>query len=185
MPAINLARLCRAARLRTLSRAVGDGADRDDCGDGLPYPFICRLALRQRTSAEALAVVNNARRMAGMSYTVGDRAGQSRRSSSANTFVPLGRRPTGPRSPDSRRAGTAPRIKQVLQASAPGITPADLQRLQRDHGPGNLCAHTPQLATLLRLSWPTCRRAIYGSYYGAVARGSMCGIVFRIPDCRL
>jgi len=113
-----------------------------DCGDGLPYPFICRQVLQRKTTADAVAVVGNAQRMAGMSYTMGDRAGElATLVTSANSCRQVEHAPGWTAVAGWQSDERVQRIGELLQETALGTTLADLQRLQRDHGPGNLCAH--------------------------------------------
>jgi isopenicillin-N N-acyltransferase-like protein len=43
-----------------------------DSGQGVPYPFLCRKALAQRSVADAIAAITSARRLSGMNYMLGD-----------------------------------------------------------------------------------------------------------------
>ena len=44
-------------------------------GPGVPYNFLCRMILNQRTTAEAISAVVGVKRMACLNYTVGDKEG--------------------------------------------------------------------------------------------------------------
>jgi len=132
-----------------------------ESGNGLPYPFVCRRALRQKTTLDAIEAVTTVKRMSGMNYTLGDAEGR------------IATIETTPRShrvihgndgwvacTGLTNDGGAPRLK-TLADYAEGSVPAlrlkriddllhecwgrnalaDIQRIQRDHGPGDLCAH--------------------------------------------
>ena len=47
----------------------------DDCGHGLPYPFLCRKALACASTADAVKAITGHDRMAGMDYVFGDAHG--------------------------------------------------------------------------------------------------------------
>ncbi len=120
------------------------------CGDGLPYPFICRQVFQQQTTADAVAAVADAERMAGMSYTIGDRAGElATLITSAGHCRELEHAPGWTAVTGWQPEARVQRIGELLQERAPGITLEYLQRVQRDHGPGNLCAHSETGLTTL------------------------------------
>ena len=47
-------------------------------GPGVPYGFLSRIILKQRSTADAVAAIAGVRRMAGLNYTIGDAAGDIR-----------------------------------------------------------------------------------------------------------
>jgi isopenicillin-N N-acyltransferase-like protein len=114
----------------------------NDCGDGLPYPFVCREALRCKTVAEAARVIASSERMSGMTYILGDRKGGTavldtsahriERRSTAPGYAPCAGRWEEQR---------LPRLDNLLQPHRGCCSRGDLERILRDHGPGALCPH--------------------------------------------
>ena len=121
----------------------------EDCGPGMPYPFICRKALGMTSTADAVSMIAGYRRMAGMAYTLGDADGNiaSINTSAGNCRMvdsAPGWTATAGRWAEERHA----RIGELLRERWGHNALPELQRLQRDHGPGALCAHDGSLAVL-------------------------------------
>ena len=132
-----------------------------DVGEGLPYPFVCRRILAAESVAVAVEAIGSVQRMSGMGYVLGDAVGVIAvvETSAGAHRVVEGRGGwvacTGlvndgglPRldALSDYQAGSVPdlrlrRIAQLLREHWGQNTLADLQRLQCDHGPGDLCAH--------------------------------------------
>lgn len=137
-----------------------------DCGPGMPYPLICRKALNCTTTAEAVQVISQSHRMAGMAYTVGDANGSlATLYTTARTVRVAEERPGWTACAGRWEAERIPRIGELLKRE--GNTLADLQRLQRDHGPGALCAHDGALDVLTMFICDVKERAMWLTYGNA------------------
>jgi len=55
--------------------AAADGAGQQWAGPGVPYNFLSRMLLQQRSTADAVALIATTRRMASLNYTLGDDQG--------------------------------------------------------------------------------------------------------------
>ena len=98
-------------------------------------------------------MAHNARRMAGMSYTVGDRTGTvATVITSATLYRSLASPPNCTAVTGWQEAERLPRIKQLLQASAPGITLANLQACSVTTARAT-CAHTVRSWRRFAPSW--------------------------------
>ncbi|NLF00160.1 MAG: GNAT family N-acetyltransferase [Anaerolineales bacterium] len=132
-----------------------------DFGDGLPYPFVCRRILAQSSVRDAVRAITDAPRMSGLGYVMGDdRGALAVVESSARTQRVIAEREgwlacTGLVNDGGSAKlsalvdyseGSVPdlrlrRLRTLLEARRGWVTLADLQRAQRDHAPGDLCAH--------------------------------------------
>ena len=132
------------------SLALSAAAQVSPDGDtGMPYPFICRKALACATTKDAARVIASYERMAGMAYTMGDTSGD---------LVTLQTTARACRAVESSPGWTAcagrwaearlARLDALLHAHWGRHDLGTLQQVQRDHGPGSLCAHDGTSATL-------------------------------------
>jgi len=132
-----------------------------DCDDGLPYPFVCRKVLSKKTVGDAVFAITTVKRMSGMDYTVGDTHGTiaSIETSGRAHRVIHGTEGwiaytglTNDGGADKLKTHNVPpkggkaelrlnRIGDILHENWGQNTLEDLERMQRDHGPGDLCAH--------------------------------------------
>ena len=112
-----------------------------DCAPGLPYPFICRKALCCDSTEHALAAIMRYERMSGMAYTLGDRNGML--ATLATTARSARRVADDAAQPLCRalgRGAEAP-LCELQQENWGRNDWQAMARIQRDHGPGALCAH--------------------------------------------
>ena len=114
----------------------------DDCHDGLPYPFICRKVMDCQTTGEAITAIAKYHRMAGMAYTIADQSGEiATVETSARAVRVMENKPGWTASSGRWAKDRLGRIEEMLGECGPNVSLTDLQRMQADHGLGNLCAH--------------------------------------------
>lgn len=114
----------------------------DDCGDGLPYPFLCRKILDCHSTGEAVAAITRYRRMSGMAYTIGDASGDlATVMTTAGSVRLLENRPGWTASTGWRPEERLARLEELLSAPERRLTPHNLRQIQADHGNGPLCGH--------------------------------------------
>jgi isopenicillin-N N-acyltransferase-like protein len=135
-----------------------------DSGRGVPYPFLCRKALAQRTADDAIRAITSARRLSGMNYMLGDADGEVASLEVTGTKHAI----VGPRDGwvahtnhyvdervgaleclvdgSPRKANTTARLrrwKELMRERAGQIGMDDLQAMHRDHAnaPDSICRH--------------------------------------------
>jgi isopenicillin-N N-acyltransferase-like protein len=113
-----------------------------DCGPGLPYPFICRKALACDSTASAAVAIMQYERMSGMAYTLGDSAGQlATLITTARTAQFVADEPGWTVCAGRWAEERKNRFAELLRERWGQNGWQELARIQRDHGPGALCAH--------------------------------------------
>ena len=139
----------------------------DDCGHGLPYPFLCRKALACASTADAVKAITGHERMAGMDYVFGDAQGAI---AAWHTTARTSR-------PEPESAGWVACAGRWAEERLPRLdmlvhqrrnTREDIEAIMRDHGPGNLCPHDKDLASLMTFVADVGDRALW------VAHGNAC-----------
>jgi hypothetical protein len=136
-----------------------------DCGQGLPYPFVCRKALACRSVEEAARAIGGYRRMAGMDYVLADERGAvaclATTASTMRRDLPAsGRVATAGRWADER----LPRLDTLLSALTAPVTRQGLFAVAADHGSGSLCPHDASLACLTSTIADLGSRALWASH---------------------
>jgi isopenicillin-N N-acyltransferase-like protein len=114
----------------------------EDCGHGLPYPFVCRKALECRSAAEAVQAIGGYARMSGMWYNLGDdQGGLATLRTSARAIHVEDHQPgwtaCAGRWPEER----VPRVRDLLRRHWGRNALPEIRQILCDHGPGNLCPH--------------------------------------------
>ena len=137
-----------------------------DCGPGMPYPFICRKALACESTEDAVAAIMRYDRMSGMGYTLGDQRGTlATLLTTARTTRLVDDEPgwtiCAGRWAEERKS----RFAEMLQPRWAHNDWQDMAQIQRDHGPGALCAHDDSgLVTLTTFICDLTTRTMWLSY---------------------
>ncbi|MGD9495293.1 MAG: C45 family autoproteolytic acyltransferase/hydrolase [Armatimonadota bacterium] len=155
-------------------------------GPGVPYSFISRMLLAQRSTADALKLLRRVRRMACLNYTLGDSGGQIACAETMPADMAVLKPKEGflvhANSYHSRALGglteaqqrekdpRAYRAREVLRRRGRPLERADIYAAQRSHFPGQatgVCVHSagerPAL-TLLSFVGDLRERAMWAAY---------------------
>jgi isopenicillin-N N-acyltransferase like protein len=136
-----------------------------DCGQGMPYPFLCRKALACRSVEEAARAIEGYRRMAGMGYVFADERGAVGCLRTTARTVRRDLRASGRVACAGRWADERlPRLDALLSALTGPVTRESLLGMAADHGPGNLCPHDASLACLTSTIADLGSRALWASH---------------------